>query len=158
MSIIAHIHNAEGHDIGYICGPPVPDKKGRRIIRHARGCSRHGKPFIRTASGELDSLYLCYACHRAFSVIADWGDLIDGTRAVQMSPEWWGWRHAEAVEAYQIKGAAPGWVQERGQGIAHYQLSWGFSCGRAPMDWAMVESEPKKRCRYCVLGLERRAL
>ena len=25
MSSVAHIHNAEGQDIGYICGPPIPD-------------------------------------------------------------------------------------------------------------------------------------
>ena len=149
MSIIEHFHNAEGYDVGYICGPPFPDKKGQRLIRHARGCRRHGKPFIRTAIGELGSEYLCHGCYRAYSVMADWGDPIDGTRPMNMPKDWWGWRHAQAVEAYRLEGASPTWVQECGKGLAHYQRSWGFSCGREPMLLPMAIDERVRTCKRC---------
>lgn len=149
MSIVAHFHNTEGQDIGYICGPSIPNKKGWRLIRHARGCYRHGKPFIHIASGEIGSEYICYACHRAYVVMSDWGDRIDGTHRMEMPQGWWGWRHAQAVEAYRLEGAAPLWVQEGGKGIAHYQRSYGFPCGRMPMFTPMASNHPQKFCKRC---------
>lgn len=149
VSIIAHIHNTEGHDIGYVCGPPVPDKKGQRIIRHARGCRRHGQPFIRTAIGEISSEYICYACHRAYAVVSGWGDRIDGTHSMNMPRDWWGWPHAQALEVTQL-AAPPLWVRERGLGLAHYQQSFGFRCGRAAMLLPIACKEPTKVCQRCI--------
>ena len=148
MSILAHFHNAEGHDIGYICGASIPDKKGWRIIRHVRGCCRHGQPFIRIAKNEISSLYACYACQRVYSVTADWGDGIDGVRLLSMPPDWWGWRHAQANEITQLQ-TAPLWVQECGRGLAHWQYSFGFRCGRKDMVCAMTTSGPGKQCQRC---------
>lgn len=148
MTIIAHFHNAEGHDVGYICGAPVPDEKEWRLIRHARGCRRHGKPFIRMVTNEISSLYVCYACQRVYSVITAWGDGIDGIRLLNMPNDWWGWRHAQANEVRQLQ-TAPLWVQEGGRGLAHWQYSFGFLCGRGDMTYAMVTNLPGKQCQRC---------
>lgn len=159
MAILEHFHTAQtsgdaAWDIymGYVCGGPYATDRQQKRFRHAKSCLRARKPFIRLVLHELGSEYVCYGCKRAWAIPEPYfGDRRDRLRLVVIPADWWGWRHAQALEVTTPGYDGPSiWVQECGKGVAHLQNPWGFSCGRSSMDRAMsVNGVPVKTCKRC---------
>ena len=136
-------HDPEGKHVGDICGAPYSTRK----FAHARNCPLRGQPFIRLVLHEVGVEYVCHGCKRAWSVIANWGDKLDGEHRRTLRDDWCGWSLAEVMDA--TRRGLTLWVQQWGRGKSHLMQGSSIRCGRMRMDRPFPAKANAKPCRHC---------
>ena len=117
-----------------VCGYPYATEEQAQRFRHIEGCPRAEKPFIRMVLGEMGAEYACHGCKRIWAILDDWGDNWDEVQELMMAENWWGWRHAAALEVAQSNDMPPVLVRDNDRGLAHWLYpGGGHRCGRFTM-------------------------
>lgn len=144
-----HLHDSNDKHVGNICGYPEATEAQQRRFRHARGCLRHGKPFIRVGLSEGATDYLCPACLRGWAVPSPYfGDRRDNPYQLQFPHDWWGWSVA-GVKAHLQESEDFVAAQGGGNGLVHWLSRAGTACGLPVMRFPMVPDVTIRWCKRC---------